>query len=65
MNFKAIEFEQGSDSEVGGGFENKCALCVVLTKIIDNYVTLHRKNIADFLENEFCTLFDGITKPTC
>lgn len=32
---------------------------------MENYIIYHRKNVTDFLENEFCTLFDGVTKPTC
>ena len=48
-----------------GGFENKCALCVVLTKILENYIMVHHKDVTDFIEREFCDLFDGVTRPTC
>lgn len=32
---------------------------------MENYIVYHKKNVTDFIENEFCTLFDGIIKPTC
>ena len=50
---------------LGGGFQNKCALCVVLAQIIENYVSVHRKNVTDFIEREFCDLLDGVMRPTC
>lgn len=63
MDFK--EQESTTVTSLTGGFENKCALCVVLTKVIENYVIYHKRNVTDFLENEFCTFFDGIVKPSC
>lgn len=65
MDFKEPEEIESSSSGLTGGFENKCALCVVLTKVLENYIMVHRKDAANFIEKEFCTLFDGITKPTC
>jgi acyloxyacyl hydrolase len=33
--------------------------------VIDNYITYHRKDVATFVENEFCSMFEGLVKPTC
>ena len=45
---------KGTDSKdeeaLTGGFENKCALCVVLTQIIENYIGIHKKDVTDFIE---------------
>lgn len=65
MDFKSAPSVEDQVTGLTGGFENKCALCVVITRIVENYIIYHRKNVTDFLENEFCTLFDGVTKPTC
>lgn len=37
-------------STVSGGFENKCVLCVILTKILENYISIHKKDVTDFIE---------------
>ena len=37
-------------SAVTGGFENKCVLCVILTKILENYISIHKKDVTDFIE---------------
>lgn len=42
--------ENGKQTNVTGGFQNRCAICVVITRVIDNYVAYHRKNITDFIE---------------
>ncbi len=34
-----------------GGFENKCVLCVILTQVIENYVSIHKKDVTDFIES--------------
>jgi acyloxyacyl hydrolase len=47
------------------GFDDKCALCAVLSRVMENYVVYHRKDVAKFVEDEFCTFFDGLVKPTC
>ena len=47
------------------GFDDQCALCSVLTRVMENYVKYHRKDVAKFIEDEFCTFFDGLVKPTC
>jgi hypothetical protein len=47
------------------GFDDTCALCSVLTRVLENYVNYHRKDVAKFIEDEFCTFFDGLVKPTC
>jgi hypothetical protein len=47
------------------GFDDKCALCTVLTRVIENYIAYHSKDVAKFVEEEFCTFFDGLVKPTC
>lgn len=28
------------------GFDNQCALCTVLSRVIENYIKYHRKDIA-------------------
>jgi len=49
-----MDFTEHSSNDVAslkGGFENKCALCVILTKVIENYIIYHRKNVTNFIEN--------------
>ena len=53
--------QKGSDN----GFDDTCALCSVLSRVIENYVTYHRKDVAKFVEDQFCSMFDGLVKPTC
>lgn len=51
-NMDFIEKEETSEQGgLTGGFENKCALCVVITQVIDNYIRVHKKNVTDFIEN--------------
>jgi hypothetical protein len=52
-------------SPQNGGFENKCAICVVLLRVIENYVSYHKVAAADFVNKQFCELFNGAIKPTC
>ena len=52
-------------TELEGGFQNQCALCVVILRVMENYVNYNRLNVADFVNKEFCTLFDNNLKPTC
>ena len=47
------------------GFDNKCALCTVLSRVMENYITYHRKDVAKFVVDDFCSMFDGLVKPTC
>ena len=65
MDFKQVISEEDIKSGNANGFDDKCALCVVLSRVMENYIVYHRKNVADFIENEFCTYFDGVVKPTC
>ena len=32
---------------------------------MENYVNYHRLDVADFVNKEFCSLFDDNIKPTC
>lgn len=48
-----------------GGFENECALCVVILRVMENYISYHKVGVADFINNKFCDLFDNMIKPTC
>ena len=48
-----------------GGFENKCVLCVMLLRIVENYIGVHARDVTDFIEREFCDKFDGTLRPTC
>lgn len=32
---------------------------------MENYIVYHRKDVVDFIEKQFCSLFDGMLKPTC
>jgi hypothetical protein len=38
---------------------------VIVTKIMENYIGVHKKDITNFIEREFCDLFDGVIRPTC
>ena len=51
--------------ESDNGFDDKCALCSVITRVMENYVVYHRRDVAKFVEDEFCSMFDGLIKPTC
>ena len=31
------------------GFDNKCALCTVLSRVMENYITYHRKDVTQFI----------------
>lgn len=50
---------------VGSGFQNECALCVVVLRVMENYVNYNRLAVADFVNRQFCEMFDGDLKPTC
>lgn len=52
-------------STTTNGFDDKCALCAVLSRVMENYIIYHRKDVAHFVEVEFCSMFDGLLKPTC
>lgn len=62
MSCTNADFEEKGSSN---GFDNQCALCTVISRVVENYVTYHRKDVAQFVENDFCSLFDGLIKPTC
>lgn len=47
------------------GFDNSCALCVVVLQVMEGYWRYHLKNLTELINHEFCSLFDGIVKPTC
>lgn len=47
------------------GFDNSCALCVVLLRVMDNYIEYHKNDVVKFVLKDFCNLFAGIVKPTC
>ena len=53
----------GSTPKKAGGLE--CALCSVLVSIMENYAVYHRKDLMKVVEEEFCSQFDGLVKPTC
>ena len=42
-DFKSIS------NEVESGFQNECALCVVILRVMENYVNYHRLDVADFV----------------
>jgi len=52
-------------SPENGGFENKCAICVVVLRVMENYVSYHKVSAADFVNKQFCDLFNGALRPTC
>ena len=60
-DFKEPLTEEGLRS----GFQNECALCVVLLRVMENYVHYHRVDVADFVNHKFCEMFDDNLKPTC
>jgi hypothetical protein len=33
------------------GFDDKCALCSVLSRVMENYITYHRRDVAHFVEH--------------
>lgn len=47
------------------GFDNSCALCVVILQVMEGYWKYNLKNITEFVNHEFCGLFTGIVKPAC
>lgn len=51
--------------EIESGFQNECALCVVILRVMENYVNYHKLDAANFVSNQFCSLFDSNIKPTC
>jgi acyloxyacyl hydrolase len=48
-----------------GGFDNECAICVVVLRVMENYAVYHKLAIPDFVNKQFCQLFDDSIKPTC
>ena len=58
-NFEEIQ------NDIESGFQNECALCVVILRVMENYVNYHRLDVTDFVNNKFCSLFDENVKPTC
>jgi hypothetical protein len=49
MNFKTLKNNKASNDL--GGFDDNCALCTVISRVMENYIGYHRKNITDFIEN--------------
>jgi hypothetical protein len=47
------------------GFDNSCALCVVILRVIDNYIEYYKKNTTAFVLKELCNMFTGFVKPAC
>lgn len=47
------------------GFDNSCALCVVILQVSENYINFHRANVTEFINKKLCSFFDGLMKPTC
>lgn len=47
-DFKSLE------TDVESGFQNECALCVVILRVMENYVNYHKLEVADFVNKEFC-----------
>lgn len=47
------------------GFNDHCALCVVITRVMENYVEYYRKEVSQFVSRDFCELFTGTIKTTC
>lgn len=47
------------------GFDDKCALCTVILRVMENYIGYHNKDVTEFINNEVCGWFDGLLRPTC
>jgi len=60
-DFKTAEYSESIES----GFQNECALCVVILRVMENYVNYHKVDAADFVSNQFCSLLGDVLKPTC
>lgn len=39
---------------MSSGFQNECALCVVVLRVMENYVNYNRLAVADFVNKQFC-----------
>lgn len=52
---------QGSEN----GLDDKCALCVIVLRVFENYIQVHKKEVTELALKEFCGLFDATVKPTC
>jgi len=37
----------------------------VILRVMENYVNYYKVGVSDFVNKEFCSLFDGYIKPTC
>jgi len=46
-DFKTAEYSESIES----GFQNECALCVVILRVMENYVNYHKVDAADFVSN--------------
>jgi hypothetical protein len=40
------DFKNNGKVDLESGFQNQCALCVVLLRVFDNYMIYHRKNVS-------------------
>lgn len=58
------DFEYGPKSS-DNGLDDKCALCVIVLRVFENYISYHKKNVTSYVLKELCGLFDGAVKPTC
>lgn len=58
------DFSYGPKSS-DNGLDDKCALCVIVIRVFENYIGVHAKDVSNYVLREFCGLFDGATKPTC
>ena len=47
------------------GFNDHCSICVVILRIMENYISYNRRNVTNFVQKEFCQLFTGTIKTTC
>lgn len=58
------DFEYGPKGSSNGSGD-KCPLCVIVLQILENYISVHNKDVTAYALKEFCGLFDGVVKPTC
>lgn len=38
---------------------------MVILRIMENYVSYYRRGVTEFVQKEFCQLFNGTLKATC
>lgn len=36
------------------GFNDHCAICVVISRVLENYLVYNRKNVTNFISHELC-----------